>query len=145
MNISGFMVADLLSQTEFTIISDSKVVVDSLSDCSSLTDIYSFLGCFFCRALPSQNLKKGVRHAPRKEVHTADCLSHQARTKISQQFRLFRLTASSILTDEAIIFNFSQLFLYEDVSLDSLFASVVSPLPPFMEDHKNCSFSYDVH
>ena len=52
------------------------------------------------------NLKKEVRHVPRQEVHYADCLSHQARTKIPQQIRLFRLSTSSSYVGETIFFDF---------------------------------------
>ena len=74
--ITGFMVADLLFWTTFTIISYSQVAVDSLSGCSSITDIYSFLGTF-CKDLPSWNLKKEIRHVPRMKVHTTNYLLRQ--------------------------------------------------------------------
>ena len=75
--IIGFMVANLLSWTEFTIISDSKVIVDSFSNCSSITDRYSFLGSF-CRDLPSWNLNKEVRHVLERKF-TQKIASHAKR------------------------------------------------------------------
>lgn len=54
---------------------------------------------------PSWKPKKEVHHVPRQEVHYVDCLSHQARTEITHQFRLFRLTALPNYEDGAIIFD----------------------------------------
>ena len=66
---TDFMVANLLSWTEFTNISYSKVAMDSLSGYSPIIDNYSFLGTFY-KDLPSWNLKKEVRYVPKQKVET---------------------------------------------------------------------------
>ena len=53
--IPGFIVANLLSWTEFSIVWDSKVAVEYLSGNTLIRDIYSS-HCTFCRELPSRNL-----------------------------------------------------------------------------------------
>ena len=94
--------------------------------------------------IPCWNLKKEVCHVPRQEVHIVDGLSHQARMEIFLQLRLFRLTVSLIFRDDAIIFYFSQMYLFYDISLELLFASVASHPTPTMEDHESYYFPFDV-
>ena len=136
--IIEFMVADLLSWTDFSIVSDSKVVVDSLSRLTSIRDIYASFSTY-CRELPRWNLKKEVRHVLRQEVHYADCFSHQAVTEIPQQLRLFGLSTSLSCVGEAIICDFGQTMPCYDVSLDSCL------LPPLVvKEQENCVFPFDV-
>ena len=137
------MVAELLSWTEFTIASDLNVVVESLTVCVTIKDIYSSL-CTFCRDLPNWDQKKEVRHVLRREVHVADCLSHQARTKIPQKFRLLRLPVSPSYIIDIIIFDFRHLVFCYDVTFDSLFAPVASPPLPVLEENETSYFSFDV-
>jgi reverse transcriptase-like protein len=142
--ITGFMVAELLSWTEFTIASDSKVAVECLTVSAPIKDIYSSL-CTFCRDLPSWNRKKEVRHVQMQEVHIADCLSHQARTEIPQKLRLFRLPASPSCVDDVIIFDFRHLVFSYDVTFEFLLSPVTSsPLPVFEGENETSCCSFDV-
>ena len=92
--------------------------------------------------LLSWNPKKEVLHIPIQKVHFVDCLFHQAQNEISQHINLVRVSDRPFV-DEAIIFNLRHLLVCNDVNFDFMFAYVVFPPLPSLEEHKN-PFFYDV-